>query len=246
MKIEVRGLGVEYGGRPVLENFNFELESGGLACVVGANGAGKSTFLRCLAGAMEFSGEILLNGEPLKKIPLRRLARRRAFLPQQPECPSGVTVRDLVGFGRFPYLGGWRGFAREDDDAVVEAMARCGVSELAERGLDTLSGGERRKAWIAMTLAQRPELLLLDEPTAFLDPAGRIMILKLLEQLNRELGLTVVMALHDLRAAAKIATRTAAVVNRRCRMLEPDELFSAEVLESVFNLAGDDAAWLFS
>ncbi|MDD4818085.1 MAG: ABC transporter ATP-binding protein [Victivallaceae bacterium] len=246
MKIEVKSLGAGYGGRPVLEDFDFTLESGGIACVVGANGSGKSTFLRCLAGVLDFSGEIELDGEPLKKIPLRMLARRRAFLPQQSGCPSGLTVRELVEFGRFPYCGGWRSLSAADDAAVAEALERCGIAGLAERKLAQLSGGERRKVWIAMTLAQRPELLLLDEPTAFLDPAGRVVILRLLERLNREIGLTVVMALHDLRSVARIATRTAAVVDRRCRMLEPDELFSAAVMESVFHLSGDDVSWLFS
>lgn len=207
-RLEARGLRLAYGRRPAIEGVNLTITPGECVALAGPNGSGKSTLLRGLARLMRpAGGTVLLDGKALAQWPPRALARRLAVLPQSPQSPDDLTVEQLVSLGRHPHqrLLGLPTVA--DRQAVAAALAQTDLVHLADRPLRALSGGERQRAWIALTLAQEPHLLLLDEPTAYLDLAHALSVLELVRRLNREQGITVVMALHDLSQAARFADR---------------------------------------
>lgn len=196
---------------PVLHSVSISAGSGDALALLGPNGSGKSTLLKALGGLIPIrQGSILLDGVPIGRIPPRERARRLAFLPQDPVLPGAITVEELVRTGRFPRRSApFSAFSKEDEMAVAEALEQTGMSALRKRLLSSLSGGERRKARIAMTLAQKPELLLLDEPTAFLDPAISLSIAGLINKLAMKNGIAVITVLHDLNLAARFCSRAA-------------------------------------
>ncbi|MBT9386565.1 ABC transporter ATP-binding protein [Pseudooceanicola sp. CBS1P-1] len=204
--LETRDLTLGYDRRPVLERLSLQIPEGRVTAILGPNGCGKSTLLKALARlSAPQAGAVLLAGEPLGQYDSRALARRLAILPQSPVAPEGITVRDLVRRGRIPWrglLGPWRD---SDEAACREALAAVALEDLATRPLAALSGGQRQRAWIALVLAQTPRHLLLDEPTTFLDLVHQIEVLRLLQRLNRDRGLTVVSVLHDLSLAARFS-----------------------------------------
>ncbi|NJQ08095.1 ABC transporter ATP-binding protein [Streptomyces lonarensis] len=206
--------------------------------IVGPNACGKSTLLRALSRMLRPSeGRVLLDGEEISTLPAKRLARRLGLLPQTPVAPDGITVGDLVARGRYPHQGLLRQWSREDERVVTEAMAATGVTDLAERRVDELSGGQRQRIWIAMALAQQTELLLLDEPTTYLDIAHQIDILDLCARLHEEEGRTLVAVLHDLNHAARYATHLVAL--REGRVVAqgaPGDIITADLVEDVFRL----------
>ena len=192
-----------YGDRPIVEDLSIALPRGKVTAIVGPNGCGKSTVLRSLARLLKpASGSILLDGADIQRSRTRDLARRLAILPQSPLTPSGITVRELVGYGRFPHQGLLRSASEEDRQAVDWALGVTQLGALADREVDTLSGGERQRAWIAMALAQKTDVLLLDEPTTYLDIHYQIDVLSLVRDLNQAHGITVGWVLHDLNQAA--------------------------------------------
>lgn len=196
-------LDLAYGPTRVAEGLDIALERGRITAIVGPNGCGKSTILRGLARLLRPTGGVIyLHGEQIQRLPAKTLARQLAALPQAPEIPAGVTVWELVGYGRFPHQGLLRARSRADIDAMEWAIDVTGLEPLRDRAVDTLSGGERQRAWIAMALAQQTQVLLLDEPTTFLDIHFQIDILSLVRRLNREHGITVGWVLHDLNQAA--------------------------------------------
>jgi len=196
-------LEVALGGRTVLHDVGLELARGAITALVGPNGSGKSTLLRTLARVLRPQrGSVLLDGRDIRGTPTGEVARRLAYLPQDAVTPAGVTVRALVELGRRPHLGRLGLLRREDHEAVDWALETTGLTELAERRADTLSGGERQRAWLALALAQRTSLLLLDEPTTFLDVRHQLEVLACVRRLSAEHGLTVCWVLHDLNAAA--------------------------------------------
>ena len=199
-------LSVGHGSRVVCAGIDLEIAPGRLTVVVGPNGCGKSTLLRTMARLQPpLGGTVRLGDDDLGRLRPRDVARRVAFLPQSPLVPEGVTVRQLVGYGRHPHQG-ILGTVRDDDrDAVAWALGATGLDPLADRLVDTLSGGERQRAWIAMTLAQRTGVLLLDEPTTFLDVRHQLDLMHLLRRLVSEHGLAVALVLHDLNQAAGFA-----------------------------------------
>ncbi|GAA1424757.1 ABC transporter ATP-binding protein [Agrococcus citreus] len=236
--LAARDITVGYGSRPVLEGVDLEIPDGRITVIVGANASGKSTMLKALARVIAPSGgPVLLDGEPIARMPGKALARRLGLLPQSPVAPEGLSVAELVGFGRHPHrraLGGW---STADTEAVAEALDAAGVAELAERDVDALSGGQRQRAWIAMALAQRTDLLLLDEPTTFLDLAHQVEVLDLLTDLNRRSGTTIALVLHDLNLAARyadhmVAMRHGAVV----AVGSPVEVVTEQLVADVFGL----------
>jgi iron complex transport system ATP-binding protein len=236
--LSTRALTAGYEDRVVLDGLDLDLPAGAFTAVVGPNACGKSTLLRALARLLKpRGGAVLLDGVALRDLPTRDVARRLAVLPQSPLVPEGVTVAELVARGRQPYQRWWQQWSAQDAEAVREAMALADVEALADRPVDTLSGGQRQRVWIAMTLAQDTEILLLDEPTTFLDLAHQVEVLNLVHRLRSERGRTVVAVLHDLNQAARyadhlVAMRAGAVVAAG----PPREILTAGLVRDVFGL----------
>jgi iron complex transport system ATP-binding protein len=197
---------VGYGGHAVVKGVTMEIPDGCVSVLIGANACGKSTLLKAMARLLKpMSGEITLDGARVDRIPTKRLAQEMGLLPQTPVAPEGISVSELVGRGRFPHRAFLTGWTREDYEAVAEAMDAMRVADLADRSVDELSGGQRQRVWIAMALAQRTSILLLDEPTTYLDVAHQIEILDMLTDLNRKRGTTIIMVLHEINLAARYA-----------------------------------------
>ena len=201
--VATRELRLAYGSNIVTDGLAISLEAGKVTAIVGPNGCGKSTVLRSMARLLKpVHGAIYLNGEDIQRTSTKAVSRQLAILPQSPDVPTGVTVRDLVGYGRFPHQGLLGSRTRDDLEAMEWAIEVTGLDALRDRAVDTLSGGERQRAWIAMALAQRTGVLLLDEPTTYLDIHYQIDILALVRTLNINHGITVGWVLHDLNQAA--------------------------------------------
>jgi iron complex transport system ATP-binding protein len=237
-KIVGKGVDIAYGHRCVVENFNFVVPHQCFTALLGPNGSGKSTVLRAFAALVKPStGSIVLDGRDMAKQPTREVARRVGVLLQGPVAPEGLTVADLVRQGRYPHQSIFSRWSHEDQQACDEALMLTGMTDLAERPLDTLSGGQRQRAWIAMTLAQQTETILLDEPTTYLDLEHQIELMKLLTKLVVERGKTIVAVLHDINQAARYAQHIALLKNGRIAGAgTPDEVISAEAIANVFNV----------
>jgi iron complex transport system ATP-binding protein len=222
--------------RDAVRDITLTVAAGEIVALVGPNGSGKSTLLAGLARELTpRSGCVRFAGTPLAQLPRRQLARRVARLPQDPAVPEGMTVDALVANGRHPHLGPLAPFSPQDRSAVRRALAAMDLTDLRSRKVETLSGGERRRAWIAMVLAQEPELLLLDEPTAALDLRHQWKVLDYLARANRERGLTIVVSLHDLEQAASLAHRLAILHRGRLYAAGPPErCLGEEMLRDVF------------
>jgi iron complex transport system ATP-binding protein len=235
--LSASGLVVGYGERAVLHGVDVPLPDGRITAIVGANASGKSTLLRSFARLLKPSaGAVVLDGAPIASLPTREVARRLGFLPQSPVPPEGLTVEDLVRRGRFPHQRLGRRSAAEDRERVEWAMTATGIAELRDRPLDRLSGGQRQRAWIAMALAQDTSILLLDEPTTYLDLAHQLEVLDLLADLN-EAGRTIGIVLHDLNHACRyahhlVALREGAVLAAGA----PAEIVDEALVYEVFGL----------
>lgn len=224
--------------RVVIDGLDLALPPDAVTTIIGANGSGKSTLLRALARLLRPSaGRVLLDGEDVHRIRTRELARRLGLLPQAPVIPEGITVRDLVRRGRIPHTSLLRQWSDDDEAALVAALAATDLAELADEQVDALSGGQRQRAWLALVIAQGTPLLLLDEPTTFLDIAHQLDVLELVRRLNREDGRTVVIVLHDLNQACRfadhlVALRDGAVIAAG----SPAEIITEELVAEVFDL----------
>ncbi|OZM71960.1 cobalamin/Fe(3+)-siderophore ABC transporter ATP-binding protein [Amycolatopsis antarctica] len=227
-----------YKDHIVVDSLDLDVLPGRITAVVGANACGKSTLLRSLSRLLTpREGRVLLDGKDIHRLPARELARTLGLLPQSPLAPDGITVGDLVGRGRHPYHSVFSRWSVEDDRAVAAALDAARIADLAERTIDELSGGQRQRVWIAMALAQTTDLLLLDEPTTFLDVSHQIEVLELLAELNRERGTTIVMVLHDLNLAARYAHRLVALADGRVHSAgEPAEVLTEDTVRAVFGL----------
>ncbi len=210
--LSTRRLTLAYDGASIIMNLDLAIPAGKITTLVGPNGCGKSTLLRGLARLLKpRTGRVYLDGADIFKLSTKAVAKRLGILPQGPVAPEGLTVRDLVAQGRYPYQNWLQQWSKEDERLVEQALATTGMTPLADRALDTLSGGQRQRAWIAMALAQDTEILLLDEPTTFLDLAHQVEVLDLLYELNQTEGRTIVMVLHDLNQACRYADYLVAV-----------------------------------
>lgn len=239
--LAAEGVTLGYDGRRIVDGLSLELPGGRITAIVGPNACGKSTLLRGLARLHPLeAGRVLLDGHDAARMPRRDFARRLGMLPQSSVAPDGVRVADLVGRGRFPHQGWFGRHSGDDDRVVAEALAATGVADLADRGVDELSGGQRQRVWIAMVLAQQPEIMLLDEPTTYLDVTHQLELLDLLTALNRERGTTVVMVLHELNLAARYADHL--VVMAAGRVVAegaPAAVLTRDVVRQAFGLSAE-------
>jgi iron complex transport system ATP-binding protein len=240
-RLRTEAVTVGYGEEPVVRDLSLTITDGKVTTIVGPNGCGKSTLLRTMARLLKpSSGEVLLDGESIHDISTKDVARRMALLPQSPVAPDGLLVRDLVGRGRHPHQRWFSQWSPEDEAVVEAALEMTDTADLRDRPLDQLSGGQRQRAWIAMTLAQDTELLLLDEPTTYLDLAHQVEVLDLVTRLNRERGRTVVMVLHDLNLAARysdviVVMKDGAIAGQGT----PTDVFTPPMLADTFGLEAD-------
>jgi iron complex transport system ATP-binding protein len=227
-----------YGDRTVIEGLDLTLAAGRITVIVGANACGKSTLLRSMSRLLvPRAGRVVLDGKEVHRRPAKELARTLGLLPQSPVTPDGITVLDLVGRGRHPHQRAFSRWTAQDDAAVAAALEATRTTELVERSVDELSGGQRQRVWIAMALAQQTDLLLLDEPTTFLDISHQIEVLDLLTDLNRSRGTTIVMVLHDLNLAARYADRLVALAAGRLHAAgTPEEVMTEETVRTVYGM----------
>lgn len=227
-----------YGDNVISRGLDFSVVDHSVSAIIGPNGCGKSTLLRALGRLLRpVSGRVLLDGRGITELRPRQVAQTIAVLPQSPQAPPGLTVTDLVARGRHPHQSWYRQWSPTDHDAVAEALEMTGMLPYAERTLEQLSGGQRQRAWISMALAQETDLLLLDEPTTFLDLAHQVEILELVRGLHEEHGRTVVMVLHDLNLAARYAHRLIAM--RQGEVVaqgKPEDVLTAGLVADVFGL----------
>ena len=239
MILRCENLTLGYGkADAVVKDLGFGLEKGELMTLIGPNGSGKSTVLKALAGAVTpRRGAVYVKETSLTKIKPRDLARIQAFLPQSPKSPDDYTVRDLIGYGREPHLR-WMGRMTEEDWAIVDwAIRITHLDGMQERAVADLSGGERQRAWIALALAQKPEILILDEPTTYLDICYQFEIMELVKKLNEELGISVIMVLHDLNQAARYSHRIVALHKGRLAADgKPENVITPGFMEAVFRI----------
>lgn len=237
-RLQAVGLSVGYGDRTVVKNLDLDLVDHAVTTVIGPNGCGKSTLLRALGRLLRpTDGQVLLDGKRIDRLPTKQVATELALLPQSPLAPEGLVVRDLVARGRHPRQSWLRQWSADDERVVAETLAWTSMTELADRPVDQLSGGQRQRAWIAMALAQQTDLVLLDEPTTYLDLSHQIDVLDLARTLNHEHGRTVVMVLHDLNLAARysdhvVAMRDGEIVASGA----PDQVITPALLREVFSL----------
>lgn len=226
-----------YGGEPILSGLDVNIPDGSLTVIVGPNACGKSTLLRTMSRLLKpGSGHVMLDGKDIHRLSSRQVATTMGLLPQSSIAPDGITVTDLVGRGRYPHQSVFSQWSRRDQEAVGEALAVTGITDLAKRHVDELSGGQRQRVWIAMVLAQETPILLLDEPTTFLDIAHQVEVLQLVERLRRD-GRTVVAVLHELNHAARFGTHLIAMRDGRIVAEgDPCDVLTAQRVEEVFDM----------
>lgn len=236
--LQAKDLTLSYHQRCVVDGLSVRIPEGRVTMIVGANACGKSTLLRGLSRLLKPErGAVTLDGKDIHSRPARELARALGLLPQHPSAPDGITVRDLVGRGRYPHQGFFRSWSVKDDAAVQRALEATGTLELAGRDVDGLSGGQRQRAWIAMALAQETDVLLLDEPTTYLDLAHQVEVLDLVTDLNRTRGTTVAIVLHDLNLAARYADHVIAMKDGAVAALgSPQDVVTEDRVKDVFGL----------
>ena len=238
VRLAAEGLRLAYDDRVVVDGLDLALTDGSFTAIVGPNGCGKSTLLRALGRLLRpAAGQVVLDGRSIARTPTREVARVLGLLPQTPVAPSGLTVSDLVARGRHPHQSWLRQWSSDDEAVVTEALAWTDMADLGDRPVDELSGGQRQRAWISMALAQQTDLILLDEPTTYLDLSHQIDVLELVARLHAERGRTVVVVLHDLNLAARyaqqmVAMRDGALVASGT----PHEVLTEELLADVFDL----------
>jgi len=235
---------VKLGDKLIINDLSISVAAGKILSIVGPNGSGKSTLLKALSRNLKPStGTINLFGVDIQSYSAQKLACQVAVLHQAAQAPGDLTVRNLVEYGRFPYQKWWKTKNKDDDEIVETALIDTGLIKLADRLVNSLSGGEQQRAWIAMTLAQRPQILLLDEPTTYLDVAHQLEIMDLIADLNKKQGITIVMVLHDLNHAAQYSDTIAVLQQGKLYSLgNPQQIITPVMLRDIFGVAAD--IWL--
>ena len=237
-RIKAKNLRVAYGSTTIIDDLSVEIPHGKLTTIIGPNGCGKSTLLRALSRLLPIKGgTITLDDKDITHVRRRKLAREIAVLPQSPIAPDGLMVADLVSRGRHPHQSWVNQWSTQDESEVARALELTKVSDLAHRQLESLSGGQRQRVWISMVLAQNTNIMFLDEPTTYLDMSHSIDILNLVQQLNHEMGRTVVTVLHDLNLAIRYSDHLIVMRDGEiCATGSPAEIITSELLKSVFDL----------
>lgn len=232
---------IAYGKRIIVEDLSVEIPAGKITALIGANGSGKSTILKTMCRLMApVRGQIVLDGKAIHSQPTKELAKRLSVLPQNPEAPEGLTVKELISYGRSPHKAGFGRLNQKDEEIIARAMKVTSITEFAQRPLDQLSGGQRQRAWIAMCIAQDTDIMFLDEPTTFLDMAHQLEVMKLLKKLNEEFGRTIVMIVHDLNHATRFADHIIAIkAGKIVSQGTPQEVVTAQVCREVFGVVAD-------
>jgi iron complex transport system ATP-binding protein len=239
--LTAENLSVGFGDKIVINNLSLTVEQGQVLSVIGPNGSGKSTLLKALSRNLRpMSGSVLLDGMDICSFSAKKFACQLAILHQSPRAPGDLTVRDLVEYGRFPYQHWWKSGDEKDKRVVEEVLQQTGLANLATRPVNTLSGGEQQRAWIAMALAQKPRILLLDEPTTYLDICHQLEILDLVARLNKEHGISIVMVIHDLNYAARYSD-TVVVLQQGSLYAagNPADMITPTMLREVFGVEAD-------
>ncbi|MBT2640135.1 ABC transporter ATP-binding protein [Bacillus sp. ISL-39] len=236
--IETEKLTLSYGDSIIINELDIKIPKGEITVFIGGNGCGKSTLLRSIARLLKpQAGAILLEGEAISKLSTKEVARKMAILPQSPSAPEGLTVLQLVKQGRYPYQTWLKQWSEEDERSVENALKATGIDHLKDRTVDSLSGGQRQRAWIAMTLAQDTDIILLDEPTTYLDMTHQIEILDLLFELNENEGRTIVMVLHDLNLACRYAHNIVAIKDQEIfDQGKPEVVINCGLVKHVFGM----------
>ncbi len=236
--IHVENIQTGYGDKVIIDDLSIKIPMGKTTAIIGPNGCGKSTLLKSIGRILNIKkGAIYLDGKEIHKMPTRELAGKLAILPQAPVAPEGLTVEELISYGRYPYQKGLGKLKAEDKKIINWAMAATNLEALKYDTVDNLSGGQRQRVWIAMALAQETDVILLDEPTTYLDMAYQMEVLELLEELNKEHGCTIIMVLHDLNLASRYADFMVAMgAGKIIKAGAPKEVMTEEVLEAVYRI----------
>lgn len=236
--IKTNKLTLSYGDTIIIDELDLQIPKGEITVFIGGNGCGKSTLLRSIARLLKpQAGSILLEGKAISKLSTKEVAKQMAILPQSPTAPEGLTVLQLVKQGRYPYQSWLKQWSEEDEKKVNEALKATGLEELKDRPVDSLSGGQRQRAWIAMTLAQDTDIILLDEPTTYLDMTHQIEILDLLFELNEKENRTIVMVLHDLNLACRYAHNIVAIKDKKIfAQGKPEYVINCNLVKNVFGM----------
>lgn len=236
--IETKNLTLSYGNTIIIDGLDLNITKGEITVFIGGNGCGKSTLLRSIARLLKpKTGVVVLEGNAIAKMSTKDVAKQMAILPQTPIAPEGLTVLQLVKQGRFPYQTWLKQWTEEDEEKVNNALAATGIENLKDRLVDSLSGGQRQRAWIAMTLAQDTDIILLDEPTTYLDMTHQIEILDLLFELNEKKKRTIVMVLHDLNLACRYAHNIVAIKEGKIfEQGKPEYVINSNLVKKVFGM----------
>ena len=235
--LKTQNLSVAYGKQTIIPDLTVSIPKGKITALIGPNGCGKSTLLKTLVRINKpMEGEVLFEGKPLSSYGDKALARSLSLLPQILVSPEGITVRKLVEYGRSPYVSHWGKLGKDDQTIVEQAMRDTGVLEYADKPVESLSGGQRQRAWIAMVIAQDTDIVMLDEPTTYLDMSHQVELMNLMQQMNAK-GKTVVVVLHDLNQACRYCDHLV-VLEQGCVVAEgsPDEVMTEALLDDVFDL----------
>lgn len=239
--IKINNLIVNYKEKKVLDNIDLKIKKGKIYSIIGTNGCGKTTLMRTMSRSIKpKSGQILLNGDSIFKMRTKDIAKHIAVLSQDNNTMSDVTVRQLIGYGRYSHKDWWKGIDKSDNEIVDWAIEKTNLRDFEHRKISTLSGGERQRAWIAMSIAQKPEVLLLDEPTTYLDISHQLEIMELILRLNKEEGITIVMVLHDINHAARYSDELIVIKDHKIfEKGEPWEILKGNVLRDVFRVEAE-------
>jgi len=239
--MKTRDLTIKIQNKEILNNINLSFLTGKTTAIIGPNGSGKSTLLKALAGLNNnIIGQVLFENRDIREFSKKNLARNLAILPQDPSVPADLTVSELVQYGRFPYQQWFARNDKEDQQCVQWAMQQTKIEEFKDRFVTTLSGGERQRTWIAMALAQKPKVLLLDEPTTYLDIAHQLEVMQIIDSLTQKYNITIIMVLHDINQALQYANDLVVIKNQRVfAQGSPQKILSGNLVETVFGVTAD-------